>query len=532
MTTEARFALADYTCVEPLVAHWPAWPHVIAPVTQSLHLLNYQIKTLRSYLSNPSLHETACRNPKLFGGAFVDIPAARAPDVASLLSEMERTLADNTTFASSLIEFQNRLTAEADGASLESFYQRAPAPLRGYVELIYDYFNHPIVRCLESCVYKSGYYKKSLQSLRLFPLRNDLSRSYFMSTPRLSDESAVDWNVSFDDGRIDELFELDHAPKALAEIRRLIGASSSQDEALRALLCETDGATREAWDESRVRVRYFGHACVLVECGGVSILVDPLISARPCEGGVERFGFRDLPDHIDYVLITHGHHDHFVVESLLRLRHRIGALIVPKSSSVFHGDISLVLLARQLGFRNVREADSFDEFPFRDGSIVAVPFLGEHNDLASAKSAYLVRFGTERILFAADSNCLEPEIYARMGREIGSIDTVFVGMECVGAPLTWVYGPILPVKPERRHSEARRSNGCNAEAAKSLARAVRCKRAFVYAVGREPWVRYLLALNPSEDDIYMVEINKFIHELETNSDVCARLLYGKAEIWI
>lgn len=29
----------------------------------------------------------------------------------------------------------------------------------------------------------------------------------------------------------------------------------------------------------------------------------------------DRFTYRDLPDHIDLVLITHGHHDHIVLET-------------------------------------------------------------------------------------------------------------------------------------------------------------------------------------------------------------------------
>lgn len=57
----------------------------------------------------------------------------------------------------------------------------------------------------------------------------------------------------------------------------------------------------------------FCHACVLIEWHGVSILPDPFI---PEQGEIERFTFKNLPPRIDYVLITHGHHDHFVFESL------------------------------------------------------------------------------------------------------------------------------------------------------------------------------------------------------------------------
>lgn len=532
MSDEIRYALAESVCVEPLVGRWVAWPHVMAPVTQSLHLLNYQIKTLGSYLGNPAIHEVSCRNPKLLGGAFVDVPTTRLTEVRDFLAATEDTFSDNLAFARALIEFHNKLVAEANGESLEGYYQKIPHPLRGYVELLYDYYNRPIVRPLEGLLYKSGYYKKEAQSLRLFRQEADLERPYYMSTPRLCGDDSLDWHVAFDDPRIDELFRLDQEPKSFDEIRSLLDTPASQDTKLRAILRETDGAIRAPWSGDKVRVRYFGHACALVESEGVSILIDPLIAARPEQHDVERFSFGDLPERIDYVLITHGHHDHFVIESLLRLRHKIGTLVVPKSSGVFYGDLSLTLLARQLGFENVREVDCLDEFAIPNGRIVAVPFLGEHNDLPSAKAAYFLRLGARSLLFAADSNCLDPEIYAHLFRETGPIDTVFVGMECVGAPLTWVYGPILPNKPEHRYSQGRRSNGCNSDTALKLARAVGCRQAFVYAVGREPWVRYLLALTPAEDDVYMVEIAKYIQSLWDELGVGAKLLFGRAEILI
>lgn len=532
MSYESRYSLAESACVEPLVGRWIAWPHVMAPITHGLHLSHYQLPALKSYLENPAIHEASCKNPKLMGGAFVNIPRWRAGEVETLAADSEARFSECMEFARALTEFHNMLVAEAKGDSLESYYEKLPRSLCGCVELLYDYYNRPIVRPIEGILYKSDHYRKDAQSLRLFVQGNDFERPYYMSTPRLADEESLDWNVAFDDPRIDELFALDVEPKPFDEIRSLLGVSIGDEEKLRPLLQEAIRPVQRPWNELEVRVRYFGHACVLVEKDGVSILIDPLISPLPTDQEIERFSFGDLPARIDYVLITHGHHDHFVIETLLRLRRKIGTLIVPKSSGVFYGDLSLKLLARQLGFKNVVEADSLDEFEFPGGRIVVAPFLGEHNDLPNAKTAYAVCFGERSLLFAADSNCLDANIYAHLIREIGSVDTLFVGMECVGAPLTWVYGPILPYKPEHRHSMRRRSNGCNADAALNLARAVRCRRSFVYAVGREPWVRYLLALTPADDDVYMVEIEKYIRAARDELRVTAELLFGKAEIMV
>jgi L-ascorbate metabolism protein UlaG (beta-lactamase superfamily) len=527
-----RFTLASSACIEPLVARWPAWPHTLAPVAHCLHLANYQIDVLQSYLENPRQHELACKNPRLLGGPFIDIPAHESGKLKALLETTLGAMKDNIEFAEALSQLSRTLAQEAKGESLEQRYASLPAPLRGHVELFYDYLNNPIVRCLEGALYKSRYYKPELQSLRLFDLQSGDDRPYYMSTPRLDGAEAIDWRMPFADARLDDLFRLDTQPAGSDDILELLGIEAAGSGALTPLLEESRGKPDPKWRGEGVRIRYFGHACVLVETRDIAILVDPLVASIPREAKVERFSWADLPHRIDYALVTHGHHDHFVVETLLRLRHRIATLVVPRNSGTFYADFSLRLLAENLGFSNVREVDCFDEIAFEGGRIMAIPFLGEHNDLPAAKSAYLIETTSQSILFAADSNCLDAAIYEPIQRLAGPIDVLFVGMECVGAPLSWVYGPMLPQKSERRHDQSRRSNGCDAAKALTLARSVQCKKAFVYAVGREPWIKHLLALNPAENDPYIGEIDKFIAGMKDELQGDAKLLFGKSEILV
>ncbi|MBA5745546.1 MBL fold metallo-hydrolase, partial [Escherichia coli] len=68
----------------------------------------------------------------------------------------------------------------------------------------------------------------------------------------------------------------------------------------------------------------------------------------------------------------------------------------------------------------------------------AIPFMGEHNDLAiQSKQSFMFRFGTRSVLCIADSCNLDPHIYEHAFRLAGKPDTLFVGMETEGAPPSW-----------------------------------------------------------------------------------------------
>lgn len=526
---EKRYRLADSTVVEPLINNWAVWSDLISPVPYSLHLLNYQIKTLTSYLANPQIHLTACQNPKLTGGPFVNVPAERASEIQELLSGTEKQQSENIKLAQVITDFYNYLSKEAAGQSLEPYYEQLPDALRGYVELLYDYYNHPIVRFFESLLYESRYYDKNLQSLRIFEQTRDNSRPFFLSTPRLLKCDQISWTVPFENCEISELFQLDDSPQQLGGIRELLGLSPVDESRLLPLLSSDSVVPTAKWDGPGTRIRYFGHACVLVEWNGTSILTDPWVGTKSKEGGVERLSYQDLPAKIDFALITHGHHDHFVPETLLRLRPRIECLVVPKAFGLFYADTSLKLAAKKLGFKHVIEMDPLDSIELPNGEIIAVPFLGEHADLPHTKTGYVVRAGQEQILFAADSNCLDKTLYENIRQTIGAIETVFLGMECVGAPLSWLYGALLPLKLQREHNQSRRTRGCDANAALSLLEAVGAQRVYIYAMGNEPWLQYSMGLGLSEDSVQIKESDKLLAKARARDFIDARRPFAKFE---
>jgi L-ascorbate metabolism protein UlaG (beta-lactamase superfamily) len=522
--------MAESTLVEPLVNYWSAWPFLIAPVPASLHLLQYQLPLLQSYIDDPASHVTAGQDLSLAGGAFVNVPTDRVSEVATLLDSAKNELSRNLELAQSLLDFQSWLAANAKGSSLAPYYQRIPRPLQGYVELVYDYLNRPSLRFFENLLYRSHYYKSSLQSLRLSRLGQDGSRPFFLNTPRLMEEGQIDWRVPFDSPQVDQLFKLDTQPQSFDAICQLLDLNDQSRERVSPMLTEDLPALPEKWRKISVRIRYFGHACLLIESQGISILTDPLVGVRPSEGGLERFSYGDLPEEIDCVLITHNHVDHNSLETILRLRHRVKSLVVPRSFGILYGDISLKALALRIGFKNVIELDTLESLQLPCGEITAIPFLGEHSDLAHGKTGYVICVGKRRLLIGADLDCLDRQVYENVRGCVGRIDTVFLGTESVGAPLSWINGPLLSKRPSREEEESRRQHGCDARRAMDIVEALGASRLYNYAMGLEPWLEHILGLRLNENSPQWLESEKLLAQARARGLWEAKRLHGKTEI--
>jgi hypothetical protein len=83
-------------------------------------------------------------------------------------------------------------------------------------------------------------------------------------------------------------------------------------------------------------------------------------------------------------------------------------------------------------------------------------------------------------------------------------------MECEGAPLTWLYGPLLTRPVERRKALTRRLSGADAERATGIVRRLGARRAYVYAMGREPWLQHITATSYGEDSVQAREVAGFV----------------------
>jgi len=355
------------------------------------------------------------------------------------------------------------------------------------------------------------------------------ARPFVLSTPRVAEEGALEVRLPFEHAGWDALFSMRGEPRPLGFAADALGLDAAQSEKLAPLLAPERPAARETWNEDGVRVRYFGHACVLVEARGASVLTDPLVSYDVAREP-PRYTLADLPERIDIALITHGHQDHFVLETLLPLRSRIGTVVVPRSGGGVLEDPSLKLALESCGFRRVVELDELESLAIPGGEIVGLPFLGEHGDLrVRSKLAYAVKLAGRSLVFAADSCNLEPRLYEHARDAVGPLDALFLGMECDGAPMSWLYGALLSTPLKRGMDQTRRLCGSNFERARALVDTLAPERVFVYAMGQEPWCRFITSIEYTEASLPIVESNKLIEHCRARGIESERL-YGRKEL--
>jgi L-ascorbate metabolism protein UlaG (beta-lactamase superfamily) len=528
---QQNYYLKLNVALEALIDRWYAWSHLVSPATAAMNIKERHLKIMQSYIKSPKTHAAAVKRPEMLGGPFIDYEGGRVGEIKDLYEDTLEKRQKMLELYESIHELNTMLQKNAIGYSLDPLYKEVPESLQGMVELYYDLNNRPNFRFFESLLYNSEFYDESTQSVSLQLVNADDARSFVLSTPRLDDENLIHLDLKFKNNLIDELFRMKRIPGSYTDIMQKLNVKPEQEELFKSFFTTEAPKKYERYTGSGIRTRYFGHACVLVETSETSILVDPVISYDGYETDVNRYTINDLPEEIDYVLITHNHQDHVLLETLLQLRHSIKQIVVPSSGKGDVQDPSLKLMFNAIGFDNVIELDDMETIELDRCTITGLPFIGEHSDIdIRSKLCYHVELHNQfRVLFAADSCNVEPKVYERIHQLVGDIDVLFLGMECDGAPLSWLYGPLMFEKLPREMDQSRRLAGCDYKQGEALVDIFKPKNVFVYAMGLEPWLVFISSLKYTDESKPIVESNKLVDECRSRG-IDAERLFGEKTI--
>jgi L-ascorbate metabolism protein UlaG (beta-lactamase superfamily) len=170
------------------------------------------------------------------------------------------------------------------------------------------------------------------------------------------------------------------------------------------------------------RLTWLGHSCVAIQLDGLGIVTDPVLRERIVH--LRRKKPVDLAalEGVDVVLVSHIHHDHLDLPSLVRLDRRT-EVIAPEGAGG---------LLRRRGFRAVHEVVSGDEV-----DVGAVRVRVTHAEHASTfrvgtrktRPVGYVIAGTRTVYFAGDT-----DLFQGMGA-LGRIDAALLPVAGWGSRL-------------------------------------------------------------------------------------------------
>ena len=102
-------------------------------------------------------------------------------------------------------------------------------------------------------------------------------------------------------------------------------------------------------------------------------------------------------------------------------------------------------------------------------------------------------------------------------------------MEYDGAPLSWMYGQLLTKPLDRKADLSRRLSGSDYERAIGIVDELNPKNIYVYAMGQEPWLGYVTAIQYTDQSKPIVESNRLLEECGRRG-IRSERLFGWKEI--
>jgi len=192
------------------------------------------------------------------------------------------------------------------------------------------------------------------------------------------------------------------------------------------------------WADTGLHAAWLGHSTVLLKIDGFTILTDPILGARcgvrmgPVTVGLRRLvapavSRAQLP-HIDLILLSHAHFDHFDLATLRSLERAGTAVVTAKSTS------DLLRVAR---YQSVQEV-GWDE-RVRVGPLAITGIRVKHwgarvrSDVHRGYNGYLIETGRHRVVFGGDT------AWTDSFRAVRGTEPVDLAIMPIGAYDPWIY---------------------------------------------------------------------------------------------
>lgn len=255
--------------------------------------------------------------------------------------------------------------------------------------------------------------------------------------------------ISIDEARARRYMRPDHSPRVSDRLMRAPETARFLRRAAPAFFREiSKDYKRESlpaprrpqpnlWPRHGFHAAWLGHSTVLLMLDGFTVITDPVFSARiglnfgPLTVGIKRLvdvatPFADLP-HIDLILLSHAHMDHFDLPSLRSLENRHTHVIAADRTSD---------LLRVAHYAKVHELRWNESVRIGPASIKAfeVAHWGARirSDVYRGYNGYLIETDGFRVVFAGDT------AYTSSFRQLRSSRRLDLAIMPIGAYDPWI----------------------------------------------------------------------------------------------
>ncbi len=199
----------------------------------------------------------------------------------------------------------------------------------------------------------------------------------------------------------------------------------------------------QKWPDKGLHAAWLGHSSVLLKIDGFTILTDPVLGNRcgvrvgPMTVGLKRMVapallWPQLP-HIDLIVLSHAHFDHFDLPTLRRLEHSGTAVVTASNTSD---------LLRVRRYASVRELGWGERA--RVGPLSILGFEVRHwgarlrSDTHRGYNGYLLETGRHRVVFGGDTAYTDSFRVARSSRQVD------LAIMPIGAYNPWIHAHCNP----------------------------------------------------------------------------------------